>query len=232
MSKVYDNIKDKEYYKALFTNWEATKTIIDAGKAVYELKNPDSKNQKVCMYRDGTDVFFYGSYGHFAFNNLPWLAAPNNLPYDNFLYFVGRLSSDSEKALYAYDKENAKGDIIEWAKESLIDHFELSDLQIETVLRYFDGKENDCYDEDDFVLKHDLPDIEDFLCTVNALLDAATEGGGYYTNALYQYERALSEYDENYATELCGAGCGLCQKFYICMYAMEVCSKKIVKQKK
>lgn len=46
-----------------FDNWEATEQIIDDKKAFWCIKKPESEYQKVCLYRDGCNMFIYGDYG-------------------------------------------------------------------------------------------------------------------------------------------------------------------------
>lgn len=225
MSKIYNSLKDGKYYKDMFRKWEASKTVIDATKALYELKNPESKDAKICMYRDGANVFLYGSYGQFTFDSLTWLAAPNNLQYDNISYMVEKLSDESRNAVYTFDESCAKSEILEWAKDRLEYYFALPDARINVALKYFESEESDYSNIYMFV-------SEDFIIAVNALIEAAYSGEEDYRRAIRDEAEVLSSYDDDYNLNLCHAGYTVSQRFCICMYAMEVCAKKLAKQKK
>ena len=219
MSKIYNSLKDGKYYKDMFRKWEASKTVIDATKALYELKNPESKDAKICMYRDGANVFLYGSYGQFTFDSLTWLAAPNNLQYDNISYMVEKLSDESRNAVYTFDESCAKSEILEWVRGQLEYHFALSDTKVNATLKYFS-----CEKCDRSAVLEDL----NFVIAVNALIEGANNGEENYRQAVYDNMETLSSYDDDYGN-LYNAGQTLNQRFCICMYAMEVCARKLTK---
>lgn len=68
--KLVDHINGSEHYIKEFATWEASEQIIDANKAFWMLRKPGSQYQKVCMYRDGFDMFVYGNYGQFTFDSM------------------------------------------------------------------------------------------------------------------------------------------------------------------
>lgn len=53
-----------------FDDWEATEQIFDDNKAFWRIKKPNSEYQKVCLYRDGCNMFVYGDYGQFTFDSM------------------------------------------------------------------------------------------------------------------------------------------------------------------
>lgn len=222
MSKIYDSLKDGKYYKDMFRKWEASKTVIDATKALYELKNPKSKDAKICMYRDGTNVFLYGSYGQFTFDSLTWLATPNNLQYDNISYMVEKLSDESRNAVYTFDENCAKSEILEWVRDRLRHYYALSDAQISNVLKYFLCKSCHFFDIHKLI-------SEDFIFIVEELIDATYSGEKNYKRVICENAEILSSYDDDYELNLYNAGQTLNQRFCICMYAMEVCARKLTK---
>ena len=222
MSKIYDSLKSGKYYKDMFKKWEASKTVIDATKALYELKNPEFKNVKICMYRDGANVFLYGSYGQFTFDSLTWLAAPNNLQYDNISYMIEKLSDESRNAVYTFDENCAKSEILEWVKDRLKYYFALPDARIDATLKYFS-----CEKCDRSAVLENL----DFVIAVNTLIESVDNGEESYRQAVHDNMETLFRYDDDYEN-LYNAGQTLSLRFCICMYAMEVCAKKLAKQKK
>lgn len=86
MSRLTENIHDFEHYQKEFASWEATEQIIDDNKAFWMLRNPGSQYQKVCLYRDGCNMFVYGDYGQFTFDSMTWKGDVCNLEYDNIGY--------------------------------------------------------------------------------------------------------------------------------------------------
>lgn len=234
MSKVYDAIKEKKAYRDRFKTWEASELIIDETKALYELRKPGSEYQKVCMYRDGPNAFFYGDYGQFSFDNLTWLADPHNLQYDNIGYQMEKLNRESKDSLMVFVEDKAIDDIIEWAKERLEEQFDFSNHGISTVIRYFKGckDDRDCHDAYDFSEKHpSLSDAENFIDLVDDMIEAASNGEIEYYAYINSHYTDLGEYDEMCESQLWNAGKTVHQRFYICLYAMEVCGKKLARRR-
>ncbi len=72
IKKLVGHINGSEHYIKEFATWEASEQIIDDNKAFWMLKKPGSQYQKVCLYRDGCNMFVYGDYGQFTFDNMTW----------------------------------------------------------------------------------------------------------------------------------------------------------------
>lgn len=81
--KLIDRIENAKHYIDKFSKWEASEIIIDDKKAFWCLKKQGSEYQKVCLYRDGCNMFIYGDYGQFTFDKMTWLGSVYNLEYDN-----------------------------------------------------------------------------------------------------------------------------------------------------
>ena len=103
IKKLVDYIKGSEHYINEFTTWEASERIIDDNKAFWMLRKPGSQYQKVCLYRDGYNMFVYGDYGQFAFDNMTWTGSVYNLQYDNIGYQMEKLNYESREALRVFD---------------------------------------------------------------------------------------------------------------------------------
>ena len=232
MSKVYDAIIEKKWFKNEFKTWEASEIIIDKNRALYQLKKPNSEYQKVCMFRDGTNVFFYGDYGQFSFENMPCITTPQNLQYDNISHQMDKLNRDNKESIMVFDVENAIKDIIEWGKDRLINRFDISDYGIKTIIRYLNGNIKGCFDAYDLVEKHpSLVCADDFIDLLDCMIQAVNDGEWCYHNYLNEHYNELEKYDEVCECNLWTAGKTIHQRFFINLYAMEVCGKKLKQQK-
>ena len=85
------------------------------------LRKPGSQYQKVCLYRDGCNMFVYGDYGQFAFDNMTWTGSVYNLQYDNIGYQMEKLNHESRESLRVFDESKCEEDIYDWLKEHLED---------------------------------------------------------------------------------------------------------------
>ena len=232
MSKVYDAIKEKKAYRDRFKTWEASELIIDENRALYQLKKPGSEYQKVCMYRDGPNAFFYGDYGQFSFDSLTWLADPHNLQYDNIGYQMEKLNRESKDSLMVFVEDNAIDDIIEWAKDRLEQRFNVSEYGIKTIVKYLKGNADKYYDAYDLIEAHpSLADTENFIELIDEMIEAASNGEIAYYACLNSHYNDLGEYDEISESSLWNAGKTVHQRFFINLYAMEVCGKKLARRR-
>ena len=103
-----------ECYKKKFSSWEPEEIIIDKKRAYWSLRRPGTENEKVCLYRDGSNMFIYGDYGHFTFNKMTWLGSVYNLEYDNIEYQIGKMSYESKKSAFCFDESKCEKDIRSW----------------------------------------------------------------------------------------------------------------------
>ncbi len=71
--KLEDRIYNVEYYVKKFNSWDVKEIIIDDQKAFWEIRKPGSQIQKVCLFRDGSNMYIYGDYGSYSFDKMTWL---------------------------------------------------------------------------------------------------------------------------------------------------------------
>jgi hypothetical protein len=122
--KLEERIHNFECYEKKFSDWIATEIIIDDKKALWILKHPDSEYQKVCLYRDGKDMFVYGDYGQFSFDSMTWTGSVYNLEYNNIGYQMEKLNYESKHSLNVFDNVQCEKDIIDWCVEMIERNYE------------------------------------------------------------------------------------------------------------
>lgn len=225
--KLTERINGAEHYIKMFSEWEATEQIIDDTKAIWYLKKPDSQYQKVCLYRDGCNMFIYGDYGQFSFDSMTWLGDIYNLEYNNIGYQMEKLNYESKQALYCYDDTECEKDILDWLKERLEQRYDLSEEDIEKVSSWIEENGNDFDDIDieEFCDENKLSDIEDILSFTRKCFRNTDEYEwiAYLRNAYYE----LQNFDEACESSLWKAGKRINQRYFICMYALQVCGEKL-----
>lgn len=94
--KLEDRIYNVEYYVKKFNSWDVKEIIIDDQKAFWEIRKPGSQIQKVCLFRDGSNMYIYGEYGSYSFDKMTWLGSPYNLEYNNLGYQNKKMSYDTK----------------------------------------------------------------------------------------------------------------------------------------
>lgn len=210
-----------------FDDWEATEQIIDDKKAFWCIKKPNSEYQKVCLYRDGCNMFVYGDYGQFTFDSMTWLGTVHNLEYDNFGYQMEKLNRDSKDTLLIYDEYQCREDIYEWLKNRLEDRYDYTDDTIGEILDWFEIEWDFLtpdYDIEKFCEDNNYLDIEDLLLFVNEALHNTDECE--WVSFLRRTD--FSNFDEECESDLWRAGRCVHQRYYICMYALQKCSEKLM----
>ena len=225
--KLEERIDGFESYKNEFEKWEAQEHIIDNKKALWILKKEDSEYRKVCLYRDGKDMFVYGDYGQFSFDSMTWLGAVDNLEYDNIGYQMEKLSHESKQNLYVYDDCYCCEDIVEWLQERLEDRY---DLDEETINNVCDWINKNYYSIDDveveeFCDKNGISEIEEILNFAGTCFRHTDEFE--WISFLRNHSCELDEFDEVCESSLWKAGKRISQCYFICMYALKVCGEKL-----
>ena len=226
--KLIERIKGAEHYIKRFSEWEATEQIIDETKAFWMLKKPDSQYQKVCLYRDGCNMFVYGDYGQFTFDSMTWRGDVYNLEYDNIGYQMEKLNYESKQTLKVFDDDKCREDIFDWLRERLEDRYDIEEDKIEKVVSFVKDsnyiisseleefcKENEC---------DELSGIIEFTCDCLENVDE-------YDWIAFLRNRGFQEFDEEYESNLWNAGKCISQRYFVCMYALNVCGEKLTKQK-
>ena len=137
IKKLVDYIKESEHYINEFATWEASEQIIDDNKAFWMLRKPGSQYQKVCLYRDGCNMFVYGDYGQFTFDNMTWTGSVYNLQYDNIGCQMEKLNYESREALRVFDESKCVNDIYDWLKDHLEDLYDAEEDIIKKIIKLF-----------------------------------------------------------------------------------------------
>lgn len=197
------------------------------------LRKPGSEYQKVCLYRDGCNMFVYGDYGQFTFDSMTWTGSVYNLEYDNIGYQMEKLNYESKQSLRIFDDTKCVEDIFKWLKYQLEEYYNLEDEDLEKIFEWFNA---DTYDD------HDEVDIEEFcdensLSKIEEILDFSREcirnADEYEWIAFLRnnYNRLYDFGDEPCESWLWNAGKCIHQRYFICMYALQVCGEKLKEQK-
>lgn len=224
LAKMIDNFK---YYKNKFSKWEASEIIIDDKKAFWCLKKPDSEYEKICLYRDGCNMFVYGDYGQFTFDSMTWLGSVYNLEYDNIGYQREKMSYDSKQSTKIFDEYACQEDILEWLIERLESIYDMSENSIKKVSDWIKKLDYnfDCVDIEWFCDKNNLSDIEDIL---NFTSDCFGNTEEYEWISFLRNTSELGEFDEVCESYLWDAGKRINQRYFICLYALQICGKKLM----
>lgn len=228
IKKLIDYIKGSEHYIKEFATWEASEQIIDDNKAFWMLRNPGSQYQKVCLYRDGCNMFVHGDYGQFTFDNMTWTGSVYNLQYDNIGYQMEKLNRDSRESLRVFDENKCEEDIFDWLRKRLEYKYDVEENIVEKVIKIFkDNSYSIDYDIEEFCEENDLMEIEDILHFVQDALENLDE----YEWISFLRNSNLGDFDEECESELWNAGKCIHQRYFICMYALQVCGDKLREQK-
>lgn len=112
------------YFRSKFEGWEINEAIIDDNKAFWEIKAPGKEDPmcgwpKVSLYRDGRNMFIYGDYGRYAFNEMTWLGTPQNLRYDALGYQMEKLDFNTKEAIRVFNENLCEKEIREWLAKEL-----------------------------------------------------------------------------------------------------------------
>ncbi len=194
------------------------------------LRKPGSQYQKVCLYRDGCNMFVYGDYGQFTFDSMTWTGSVYNLEYDNIGYQMEKLNRDSRNAIEIYDEDKCREDIIKWLKQKLYDIYDYSEKDINTIITWIKDNGNDIDDFyiENFVDDNMFYDIQPLLEFTSELFDNVEEPDWI---AFLRNTDRLDDFDEVCESSLWNAGKCIHQRYFICMYALQVCGEKLKDQK-
>lgn len=192
------------------------------------LRKPGSQYQKVCLYRDGCNMFVYGDYGQFTFDNMTWTGSVYNLQYDNIGYQMEKLNHDSRESLRVFDENKCVDDIFDWLKEQLEDLYDVEDKVIEKIIKLFKGSVY-IYDShiDNFCIENDVEEVRDMLYFTKRALENANE----YEWIVFLRNSNIEDFDDQCESYLWNAGKCIHQRYFICMYALQVCGEKLLKDK-
>lgn len=228
VKKLLDYIENSDFYKKEFVTWEATEQIIDDKKAFWMLKKPGSQCRKVCLYRDGCNMFVYGDYGQFTFDSMTWLGSVYNLEYDNIGYQMEKMNYDSKQSIRIYDEDICRKDILDWLIDVLEDDYKDNQVLAKKIYEFCNEKYYLTDSEIEQFCSENKLDIDTGLIRfVSDCLDHTDE----YEWIAFLRESNLSDFDEVCESELWHAGKVIHQRYFICMYALQVCGEKLKKDK-
>lgn len=229
MKKLLDYIQDSKHYIKMFAEWNATEQIIDKNKAFWMLKAPDSEYQKVCLYRDGCNMFVYGDYGQMTFDSMTWLGDVYNLHYNDIRYQMEKLSRQTRDGLNTFDEQKAKKDIMSWFKDTLANSRDIwEDKDINKITRFVKSKCpcNTIYITEFVKKNHFSNKVFKLIEFVSDLLDHAGDSTDFIAFMNNNYD-VLEIFDEACESSLWSAGQDIDQRYFICMYALQVCGEKL-----
>ena len=230
--KLLDYIDNAEYYEKEFSTWESTEKIIDDDKAFWMLRKPGSEYKKVCLYRDGCNMFVYGDYGQFTFDSMTWIGSVCNLEYDNISYQMEKLDRDSRSTIDIYDPDKCEEEIYDWLRERLENRFCVDDEVISKVVSYLEDNHGiyTCdYEVEEFCEECGFSELKDIIAFTN---DALSNTDEYeWIKFLRSNYNRLDDFDEACECVLWNAGKCIHQRYFICMYALQECGEKLMEQK-
>lgn len=192
------------------------------------LRKPGSQYQKVCLYRDGCNMFVYGDYGQFTFDSMTWTGSVYNLEYDNIRYQMEKLNHESKESLRVFDEDKCVKDIYDWLKEHLEDLYDIEDEIIEKIIKFF--KESVYIHDshiDEFCIQNNIEELKNILLFTKRALENTDES----TWIVFLRNSNLEDFDDSCESYLWNAGKCIHQRYFICMYALQVCGEKLIEQK-
>ncbi len=192
------------------------------------LRKPGGQYRKVCLYRDGCNMFVYGDYGQFTFDSMTWTGSVYNLQYDNIGYQMEKLNHESRESLRVFDESKCVDDIYDWLKEHLEDLYDIKNEIIKKIIKFF--KESVyIYDShiDEFCIENDIEESKDILLFTKMALENTDES----TWIVFLRNSNIEDFDDPCESYLWNAGKCIHQRYFICMYALQVCGEKLLKEK-
>lgn len=228
MSKLEEKIENFEYYEKEFATWIPKEIIIDDKKAFWELRKPDSEYRKVCLFRDGHNMYVYGDYGSFTFDSMTWLGSPYNLEYNNFGYQMEKLDRESRQSLKVFDEYACEEDIKDWIEWYLEDKYENNEELANDIFKYV--KSNYMlmdYEIKEYCEENNLKEFEDLIIFVKDCLNHVDE----YEWIPFLRNSNLEDFEDPYESLLWNTGIRTHQKYYVNMYALKVLGEKLNENK-
>lgn len=215
-----------QYTKNMISTWEVSEQIIDEERAMWCIKKPGSQYQKVCLYRDGKDMFIYGDYGQYSFDHMTWKGDVYNLPYDCLPYLMEKMNYESKETAYEFKSDVCEKNILDWFQERLENRYELDEELIQTIIDKTVSDEISYYLEENN-LEDELEEITSFVS--DALNNTADQYD--WIAFLRNNDDRLSLFDESCESDLWKAGKQLSGRFLVSLYALNVCGEKLSREK-
>lgn len=210
-----------------FNSWDAKEIIIDNAKAFWEIKKPGCNFRKVCLFRDGVNMYIYGDYGNYTFDKMTWSGSPYNLEYNNLSYQNEKLAHESKDSVYVFDEEAATEDIIDWFKEVAINLYNYRETEINLLVEKIDLK-NAYIDVNNFCYENECDDLIELLEFSIELYENSNDEIEYIS---YLRSSNLEDFDEVCESTLWRAGKRISQTYLVSLLALKICGEKLRCQK-
>lgn len=226
--KLEEEIIGAEHYINKFNNWNVKEKIIDDKKAFWEIRKPGSNIEKVCLFRDGSNMYIYGDYGSYTFDKMTWIGSPYNLEYNNLPYQNEKLARESKDNVYVFDEDAAKEDIIDWFRDTVIDRYYYSNDEIDYIIGQFKHDiyfPSSSFDTEYFCAEHDCDDLLDILNFANELILRSDNEIDYIS--FLRYSTELEDFDEVCDSYLWKAGKRTSQSYLVALLALKICGEKL-----
>lgn len=227
MEKLEDMIRSFDAYKKRFSEWEASEIIIDDNRAFWQLKKPDSNVQKVCLYRDGCNMFVYGDYGQLVLDSMTWVGNPWNLQYDNFDYQMEKLSHSCRKEMNCFDDYVAEEQFLAWVQDYLKD----SGVDDELIDKYMEFLKKDVWYRSEYDVEEFCDDTQNY--EHQEFLKFCYLALGHMSDEIdwISFLRGNTEIWEEYSdpgdSDLWSIGKCIHQRYFVNMYAIRVIAEKL-----
>ena len=218
------------YMKGYFDEWGVYEKIIDDRKACWIISKPKSCFQKVCLFRDGENMFIYGDYGSYVFDDMTWYGSVYNINESNLRSLVNKTSAENREKMFTFDSDTCKKDIIRWLEEHLDSCYEISETEIQKIVSIF----NDCNYIDDNEIELVTASMDDEIADLLQFIEDAMWHTGCkedWTAFLGDEYYRLDRFDEAFESDLWNAGRKIDDKFIISLYALQICGEKLSKEK-
>ena len=159
---------------------------------------------------------------------MTWTGSVYNLQYDNIGYQMEKLNRESRESLRIFDEGKCVNDIYDWLKEHLEDLYDVDDKVIQKIIKFF--KESTYIHDfhiDRLCTENNIEEAKDILYFTKRALENADE----YDWIVFLRNNNLEDFDDPCESYLWNAGKCIHQRYFICMYALQVCGEKLLKEK-
>lgn len=143
-----------------------------------------------------------------------------------------KLNYESKQSLYVFDDSDCRDDILEWFEKVIENRYydiaddDVLDEIIKKSKEYLSDNSYLCdYEISNFCKESNCSDIEELLTFTSGLLDHTDEFE--WIAHLRSVSGDLQEFDEPCESNLWKAGKRINQRYFICMYALQVCGEKL-----
>ena len=236
--KIEENLNTFNEAKESIDKWEASENIIDKSTTVWQIKNPDDRDQYVCLLRNRKDMYIGGCYGIMTFGKMTQMGSVHDFDYDNPEKQMEYMSVYSQNNQYEINPIKFRADIKSWLSDYLDAHYlnndaydMNSDVVAERIVAFCENggrtpeEIQDCIKVDnlrfmDSSKKGAIGALFDFV------LDCFSHTNHEEWEALLEGSR-LSIYTDSLAFDLKNAGKSIKQSYLLCVYALDACSKKL-----